>query len=114
MMEISKWTMQREEFLKKIIQEKEKALENNPEGTLRANKHGNSFQYYVRTKGARPNGRYLKSSEKMLAIELAQKEYDQRVMVAAKNEMAVLEKLNKIVRELIDEFIQEEKENEHQ
>ena len=47
MMEISKWTMQREECLKKIIQEKEKALENNPEGTLRANKHGNSFQYYV-------------------------------------------------------------------
>ena len=96
MMGISKWTMQREECLKKIIQEKEKALENNPEGTLRANKHGNSFQYYVRTKGARPNGRYLKSSEKKLAIELAQKEYDLRVMVAAKNEMAVLEKLNKI------------------
>ena len=41
--------------------------------------------------------KYLKSNEIDLAIKLCQKDYDERVVIAAKKELAILDKLSKFL-----------------
>ncbi len=85
-------------YLKKLIDNKTNALKNAPEGSLRANKHKKSVQYYLVNKDTKPNGRYLKKSEQDLAYALAQKGYDKKVLAAARKEHALLSRLNALYK----------------
>ncbi|MBE5853553.1 MAG: hypothetical protein E7299_11505 [Lachnospiraceae bacterium] len=101
---IRKITEEREQMLAKLIKEKERALKNAPEGSLRANKSGQRTQYYHYTSSANTNGKYLRASEQNLIHALAQKEYDQKILRSAHNEKALLEKLNMLYeKEMIED-----------
>ena len=84
--------------LRKIIQSKEKDLKKAPKGLL--NVHGSDarVQYYYKETSEDSVRRYLKESEKKLVKDLCQKDYDQRVLWAAKKELTVLERLQKIYK----------------
>lgn len=78
--------------LKQIINKKEKELSGVPEGSIHICKSGNRTQLYLNLEGKR---RYLKETETKLVRKLFQKDYDQRVLLAAKKELKELKKLSK-------------------
>ncbi|MBR3308106.1 MAG: hypothetical protein IKI75_12750 [Lachnospiraceae bacterium] len=52
-----------------------------PEGVrLRAVRHGDRFQYFMRHRGERNNGEYIKQKDVKLAAMLAQLEYDEKLI----------------------------------
>lgn len=73
---------------KKLLPIVESSLQNAPEGRLRSNlQRGKKPQYYLITPDilkTNPNGKFIKSSERDLAVKLAQKEYDQKFLKALK------------------------------
>lgn len=90
--------IKREQMLKELIKKKQQALKKVPEGTLRANKHGRGIQFFHFISDDKPSGVYIKKSNIKLAKELAQKEYDQKVLKRAEKEYAILKKLNEIYK----------------
>lgn len=83
---------EREKELLYMKQEKEKALLNAPEGSLRICSHGNRTQYYQRNDPKDFNGTYIREQDLDLAKKLAQKDYDKKVLRAVKKELAAIEK----------------------
>lgn len=81
-----------------VIEDAGKKLGSFPEGHLKViiahYKNGDEYQYYCR-KGSATNGRYLGKDEMKIARQLAQKEYCERVLKAAKREKAVIERFLK-------------------
>ncbi len=59
---------------------------------LRAVKHGNGYQYYLRKRGSDTNGRYIKKKEINKAVTLAQMEYDERLLQALHEAKRTMEK----------------------
>lgn len=82
----------RENQLKQLKKEKEKALEKAPEGSLRICKHGNKTQYYHRNNPKDFNGGYIKEKDIGLARQLAQKDYDKKVLCSAEKELNAINK----------------------
>lgn len=104
--EFYSWVEQRADSLEKVIQEKERALQEYPdglpEGTIRANYCGTSHtaeQYFLRTEENWKNGLYLKKNPQntKLVKLLIQKEYDEKILKAAKKEFNRLNKARKDV-----------------
>ena len=92
MKEIKTLVEKRKEVLIRLKQEKEKALQNVPQGTLRICHSGNRTQYYHRRDGKDSSGVYMPKKEHNLAHKLAQKEYDQKVLKAVDKELAALQR----------------------
>lgn len=85
------------ETVNKLIVKAERSLAGAPEGLLRVCKSHGTNQYYHRTDMQDAHGKYLRKSEMHLIKELAQKEYDQRFLGAAKQlmrELLILKRLN--------------------
>lgn len=74
------------EVLDKIILKAEKSLEGSPNGILRISKSGNTMQYYRREDEKDRNGKYIKKKDMGIVYELAQKEYDEEVLSAARSQ----------------------------
>ncbi len=92
---LSKNTM--EQVLSKRIAElntlviaKTNVLKNAPEGCLRIAKSNGVIQYYKRTNPKDTIGKYILAKDKPLAVELAQKDYDSKVLVSAQKELRLL------------------------
>jgi len=83
-------------WLDKIIKEKEASIKDAPDGELRAARNGGTIQYFIRYEGGDTNGKYLKKGEQGLAKTIAQKEYDNKVVLAAKEEYKILKRLMKV------------------
>lgn len=81
--------------LSAIISEKTAALQHVPEGILRVSGKGNYAQYYVRSSPKDKNGTYISVKEKEQIRALAQKEYDTRVLHAARKEQKILLRFEK-------------------
>lgn len=65
-----------------------------PEGArLRAVKHGNVYQYFVRGHGSGENGIYIKKKDRMTAQILAQVEYDKKLKRRLQNSLSILNEL---------------------
>lgn len=92
MEEIKQKLEKRREQLQRWKKEKEKSLMNVPEGALRVCCHGNRVQYYWRKDAKDFNGVYLKEKELPIAKKLAQKDYDKKVLHAARKELDAIEK----------------------
>lgn len=75
-----------------IKHEKEKALSKTPEGTLRVCRRGSRVQYYHRNDPKDFNGTYIRGKDIKLAQRLAQKDYDQKVLCAAEQEIKAIQK----------------------
>ena len=93
------------EELEKIIQQLKKNLPAYPEGTLQINRSNKSIQYYRRNcrqlspKEAPLCRQYIKKEQKELVRNLAQKDYDQKLL-------KVLENRVKAARKMRDVYIQ--------
>ncbi|MGN0404153.1 MAG: hypothetical protein ACI4F1_02910 [Bariatricus sp.] len=82
----------RKSFLLQVKEEKEEALRKVPEGSLRVCSHGKRTQYYHRNDPKDFNGVYIRSKDIELAKELAQKDYDRRVLRAIEKEVDAIDK----------------------
>lgn len=86
---------QRECFLEKIISEKAAALDDCLPGKLRIVHRGKQSYYYWRTSPKDTNGSYISREDYSIAQTLAQKCYDQKILQAAREELALIKKLRK-------------------
>lgn len=77
----------RRKYLLQLKRQKEKALSKAPEGTLRLCSRGGKPEYYRRIDTKDFNGEYIKKKDVQIAMALAQKDYDQRVLKAGEEEL---------------------------
>ncbi|MBR5657981.1 MAG: hypothetical protein IKX10_01115 [Lachnospiraceae bacterium] len=69
-----------EKELLMIVSECERLKRHAPEGgSLRATKHGKTYQYFIRTPETGSNGEYIKKKDRKTASALAQIEYDEKL-----------------------------------
>ena len=68
------------EYLENVLVQKNKALNNAPEGKLHVIKHGNRAQFYLRDANNKKMGRYIKKEEASIIKKYAQKKYDQKAV----------------------------------
>ena len=83
---------ERKKRLLQIKNEKEKALKKAPEGSLRICVRGKKAQYYHRNDPKDFNGIYIPKKDDALAQNLAQKDYDKKVLYAAERELNAITK----------------------
>ena len=81
----------RKDLLENVIAKKKRSLSQVPDGYLKTKKKGEHYEYYHFTEGCNPAGKYLKKAQMDVAQKLAQKSYDQRVLMAADMENKALE-----------------------
>ena len=80
-------------YLEGIIEEMEQYLKKAPEGILRiSNNYGNT-QFYKKTSPKDKKWHFLKEKDQEIAVALAQRDYDQKVLKVAKKELNTLNKL---------------------
>jgi hypothetical protein len=100
-----KYIEERKAELEQILIEKNKALEDAPDGKLRIERKGNSLQYYHRKDPSKTKGFYLKRAQDSFAATLAQKEYDFKLISELNAEIKALTKfLDDYRPEQIDEL----------
>ena len=95
MQDIFNKLLARKDHLQKLITQTEKQLINIPEGNLRiVSNHSVSKKprYYLRTNPANPTGTYIKEKDKDIIYKLAQKDYNQRLLESAHNELTAINK----------------------
>ena len=76
--------------LSNLLAIKQKALKAAPEGNLRISKSNGAVQYYHKSNSEKSGGHYILAKNKKLAQQLAQKEYDKKVLAAANQELKLL------------------------
>lgn len=86
MEEVKRKLQARQDYLQRLIAEKEQALVNTPDGFLRICSYREHPQYYHRQDPKDLNGVYIRKSDIKTAQMLAQKDYDQKILRAAKIE----------------------------
>ena len=58
-----------------------KSIASAPEGVLNVSPHRGGFQYFQVTSKTGRKGRFIRDEEKSLASELAQRDYDRKILV---------------------------------
>ena len=91
MEEVKRMLEERKNILLKLKKEKENALKKIPEGSLRISCCGNKVQYYHRRDAADTQGNYLPAKKRDVAMKLAQKDYDQKILKAIEREIYAIE-----------------------
>ncbi|MBO7514269.1 MAG: hypothetical protein J6T47_01390, partial [Lachnospiraceae bacterium] len=77
--------------LRQVTSEYEKLKKHLPEGaSLRAARHGNSYQYFIRNQEFKSNGIYIKKKDRKIASALAQIEYDEKLIMELRNRIEKL------------------------
>lgn len=92
-MEETKEVLQaRRNYLLELKDKKEKVIMTAPEGTLRICNSRNRTQFYQRIDPTDFNGSYIGEKEFQIARDLAQKDYDKKVLRAIEKEINVISK----------------------
>ena len=81
----------RKAYLEKLADNVERRLKKAPQGTVRISREGTRFRYYHRKTSSDRRGTYIPKSNTKLIRGLAQKDYDQKVIRAAKQEQKAIE-----------------------
>ena len=92
MNEIKELLKTRENQLLNLKKEIEKSLKKAPKGTLRICKSKNRTQFYHRTNPKDFSGKYIPQKNHILAKNLAQKDYNQKLLVSIKKELYAIQK----------------------
>ena len=77
--------------LQKILTAKKKSYEKAPQGRIRISQNGGHPEYYLVTERGSLRGKYLPHSQETLARQLAQKDYDARLIKLLQNEITALQ-----------------------
>ena len=83
----------RADYLENLIKQKEAAIKDAPNGSIRISNKQGKYQYYLLGKECGRLGKYIKASDVELALRLIQKDYDEKVLRAAKKELDSLRKI---------------------
>lgn len=90
--------------IEEVLQERYNALQNAPEGKLRFVQKKKAVQYYFKNEHSAAEGVYLRRKQDSLAAQLAQKDYDNRLVDELRRESkAIGDFLNDYHPERIDE-----------
>ncbi len=96
--------------LQKILAAKKKSYEKAPQGRIRISQNGGHPEYYLVTETGSLRGKYLPHSQETLARQLAQKDYDVRLIKQLQKEIDTLQNYLKhtgggrAISELYDSF----------
>ena len=77
--------------LQKILAAKKKSYEKAPQGRIRISQNGGHPEYYLVTETGSLRGKYLPHSQETLARQLAQKDYDVRLIKQLQKEIDTLQ-----------------------
>lgn len=77
--------------LQKLLFTKKKSYEKAPQGRIRISQNGGHPEYYLVTERGSLRGKYLPHSQKTLARQLAQKDYDARLIKLLQKEISALQ-----------------------
>lgn len=77
--------------LQKILTAKKKSYEKAPQGRIRISQNGGHPEYYLVTETGSLRGKYLPHSQETLARQLAQKDYDARLIKLLQKEIDTLQ-----------------------
>lgn len=77
--------------LQKILTAKKKSYEKAPQGRIRISQNSGHSEYYLVTERGSLRGKYLPHSQKTLARQLAQKDYDARLIKLLQKEIDTLQ-----------------------
>ena len=77
--------------LQKLLFTKKKSYEKAPQGRIRISQKGGHPEYYLVTERGSLRGKYLPHSQKTLARQLAQKDYDARLIKLLQKEISALQ-----------------------
>lgn len=114
MEKIRKILEERKQNLLQIKNEKGEALSNVPHGTLRICNSKGRIQYYHRTNPKDFNGVYIQEKDRELAKQLAQKDYDKKVLTEVEKEINATERYLKTTKSLNPKQIYETLHQERQ
>lgn len=93
--------------IEKILEEREKALQNAPEGRLRFIRKWKKVQYYLINDCSAADGTYLRRTQISLAASLAQKDYDFRLVDELRHESKAISTFLKVYHpERVDQIYQ--------
>lgn len=98
---------ERKQQLLQIKRQKEDALKNTPEGSLRICNNKGKIQYYRRTNAKDFNGTYIREQDKEIAYQLAQKDYDRKILEDIKKELGATERYLASTKSLKAKYIYE-------
>ncbi len=79
--------------LSNLLSLKEKSVKNSTKTSLRISKSNGVVQYYFRANPQNKKSRYISVKNKKLAQELAQQDYDNKIVQAARQELKILQRL---------------------
>ena len=102
---VTEWNEARIRHLENVISSKEKTVLKAPAGKLRVSRSRNREQYFCLTEESPRVGRFLTRKEEKLRDALAQKDYDQKVIRAARRELEALREITASMPEIPAEGI---------
>ena len=88
---------ERESYLRNLQKEKEQELRHAPEGTLRVDNRKKGKVFYHRKSPEYPNGIYIRKKHRELAVELAQKDYNEKLLRIVRQELLALKKIRGVL-----------------
>ena len=77
--------------LQKLLAAKKKSYEKSPQGRIRISQNGGHPEFYLITERGSLRGKYLPHSKETLARQLAQKDYDARLIKQLQKEISALQ-----------------------
>lgn len=78
--------------LKTVVTALSKSVSRAPEGVLNVSPHRGGFQYFHVTSKTGRKGRFIRNEDRSLALELAQRDYDKKVLMEIQKQCSALEK----------------------
>lgn len=90
----------RKELLTRIVEMKQRSIENAPKGKLHISKRGRYRSYYIRRSPKDLAGEYIKRENLSLAYQLAQTEYDNMLIEHIKAELILMSEYMKAVQDI--------------
>lgn len=98
---------ERESYLHTLQKEKKQEIQQAPEGTLRIDKRMKGNVYFHRKSKENFNGVYIRKKNQELAMQLAQKDYNEKLLRTIRQELSAIEKIKTILPEACVEDVYE-------
>lgn len=97
MKHIFKHLSERESYLYALQKEKKQEIQHAPEGTLRIDKREKGNVYFHRKSKENFNGVYIRKKNLDLAVQLAQKDYNEKLLRTIRQELAAIDKIRDLI-----------------
>ena len=102
---MKKYLENRQKYLLRLKTEKENSLSSAPKGSLRVVRSSGETKYYKRENPKNTTGIYIPKKEIKIARELAQKDYDEKVLQSVNQELKFITNTMKTMPEDVHEHV---------